>query len=40
MCNVLFAIGCGVVTLFSKLQSRPHRSEYDFTKQLDRDSQR
>jgi hypothetical protein len=37
MCNVLFAIACGLIALFTSLQSRPHRSEYDFTKQIDAD---
>jgi hypothetical protein len=37
MCNVLFAIVCGLIALFASLQSRPHPSEYDFTKQIDAD---
>jgi hypothetical protein len=37
MSNVLFAVICGLIALFTTLQSRPHPSEYDFTKQLDAD---
>jgi len=37
MTNVVFAAICAVIALFSALQSRPHPSEFDPTKQVDSD---
>jgi hypothetical protein len=35
MSNVVFAVICAVIALFSALQSRPHPSEIDSTEQVE-----